>query len=137
MPEAVYVVKSIQNFKRKMRSLYMLPSDRTHISNPFIFFLFGSVLMILNLLQTLHVCRLHPALQKKYYQIHLIYISRTLCDMKRKNVLLTPDLVITNSKRVSINSKSHNRLDSKKTEYQNVCSVSNAELKVRICDKEM
>ena len=57
--------------------------------------------------------------------------------MKRKNVLLTPDLVITNSKRVSINSKSHNRLDSKKTEYQNVCSVSNAELKVRICDKEM
>ena len=118
MHEAVYVVKPIKKFKRKMRSLDMCPSDRTHISNPFYIFSFRVSADDPQSSSNPSCLSSPPCITKEILPNSFdIYISRTLCDMKRKNVSLTPDHVITNIKMVSINSKSHNRLDSKKTEY--------------------
>lgn len=50
------------------------------------------MLMILNLLQTLHICCLQPALQEKYYQIHVVQILRTACAQKEKYIAGTMQL---------------------------------------------
>jgi hypothetical protein len=58
-----------------------------HLSITLLYLLFsGSMLMILNLLQTLHICCLQPALQEKYYQIHVVQILRTACAQKEKYI---------------------------------------------------
>lgn len=100
MPEAVYVVKSVQNFKRKMRSLYMLPSDRTHISNPFYIISFRVSADDPQSSSNPSCLSSPPCITKEILPNSFDIIPRRLCDMKRKNVLLTPDHVITNSKRV-------------------------------------